>query len=99
MAFRVGQKVECIHHQPRRVAGGEYAELGGVYTVRGHVPCTDGIERIYLDEVHNRPMYCTAMGVIEFGFRASGFRPLVERKTDISVFTEMLTDTKITVDA
>ncbi|MDW5313745.1 hypothetical protein [Rhizobium sp. PL01] len=30
---------------------------------------------------------------------ASCFRPLIKRKTDISMFTKMLTDTKTTVDA
>lgn len=92
MTFRVGQKVECIVHWPqsRRRADAIYAEKGEVYTIRGFCPGTDGVTRLYLQEIRNDPMYCTALGTIEFGFNAKHFRPIVERKTDISIFTGML---------
>ena len=35
----------------------------------------------------------------DFGFRAARFRPVVERNTDISIFTKMLNPSKQTVDA
>lgn len=91
MNFRVGQKVVCIYHLPHesRRSGCNYPEKGSVYTVRGHVAGTDAKERILLDEVYNQPMRCI-VGTIEWGFRADAFRPIVERKTDISVFHEIL---------
>lgn len=90
--FRVGQKVVCIYHRPEhmRRADAIYPEKGGVYTVRGHCPGTDGKERIYLCEIVNVPMQCK-LGTLEWGYLASAFRPAVERKTDISIFTAMLT--------
>jgi hypothetical protein len=91
MSFHVGQKVVCIFHLPEnlRRADAIYPEKGVVYTVRGHAGGTDGKERVLLAEIHNVPM-AWRLGFQEFGFNAEAFRPVVERKTDISIFTAML---------
>lgn len=89
--FRIGQKVVCVAHFPRerRMAWATYAEKNQVYTVRGYVIRTDGVECLLLNEIHNPPRP-SRIGIVEFGFRANYFRPIVERKTDISVFVEIL---------
>lgn len=71
MAFRVGQKVVCIHPV------NNFRE-NEIYTVMG-------IDAVYLhidSLIGNRPIV---------GFFSWRFRPVVERKTDISIFTKMLT--------
>lgn len=86
MAFRVGQKVVCVDAHDIEVVTG--LVLGATYTVHGIAP-TDGYgtHGIFLCEV--LPPEPLSGGL--YGFRASRFRPAVERKTDISIFTEMLT--------
>lgn len=92
MTFRVGQKVVCIIHWPEHLRRYDaiYAEKGEIYTIRGFCPGTDGVTRLYLQEIHNRPMRSLSLGLMEFGFKASAFRPVVERKTDISIFKKIL---------
>lgn len=84
--FRVGQKVVCINDVPdpgRRFTDCIPPKRGMVYTVRDYVPSHYGNwTAIRLVEVVRRPD--------NMGFRASRFRPLVERKTDISIFTAVL---------
>jgi len=101
VTFRVGQKVVCIIHWPNelRKADAIYAEKDCVYTIRGFCPGTDGKTRLYLREIHNKPMVSRACGLMEFGFLADYFRPLVECKTDISIFTAMLNPSKRRVSA
>jgi hypothetical protein len=93
--FRVGQKVVCIVHWPLDIRRPDavYAEKDCVYTIRGFCPGTDGQTRLYLSGIHNKPMISVANGLMEFGFNAKYFRPLVERKTSIEIFTKMLTPT------
>ena len=87
MTFRVGQKVICIKQ------GGwtslHSSEIGPQY---GEIYTIEDIEVIptgtflTLSEINNPPRYV--------GFAANfwsvHFRPVVERKTDISIFTAML---------
>ena len=81
MSFDVGQKVECIHdtnftHMIRR---GTIYEVEYVYFPRGHTAiCLKGVGTWYPDAPP--------------GWPATWFRPIIERKTDISIFTAMLTD-------
>lgn len=96
MAFRVGQKVVCVDGSPA-VGGGTWGlepQKGSVYEIRN----------IGTGLVHGQPTLM--FGIVELDgtvpgvfWRASRFRPVVERKTDISIFTAMLNPSKQTVDA
>lgn len=88
--FRVGQKVVCVndglHPQTGKATS---VKAGTVYTVSGVARNNDchgygGIAIREADPVHH----------IMF-FAAWRFRPLAERKTDISQLQRMLTDTKV----
>jgi hypothetical protein len=103
MAFNIGQKVVCVDdvfssswndipNKPRR---------GRIYTVRGtcFYDYADApyAPAVYLEELLN-PLRIVAQVdtakfyAVELPFWAGRFRPVTERKTDISVFTDMLTD-------
>ena len=97
MTFRVGQKVVCIH-QPKSAIAKQWMELGAnypsknsIYTIRDIVSFPDGSSGFLLQELWNDHLGYKP----EPAFDACHFRPIVERKTDISVFTKMLTDTKV----
>jgi hypothetical protein len=87
MNFRVGQKVVCIDATDCELSLSENA----IYTITSirhpylRVDCKPGLG-IFGDEVAR-------------GYYSTRFRPIVERKTDISIFTRMLTDKKIGADA
>lgn len=97
MAFHIGQRVQCVrggwfvNDDPGVVA----PVVGATYTVRS---ISDGIEgtHIRLAEIRN-PIrdYADERGECMFlAIDPTGrtfFRPVVERKTDISIFTHMLT--------
>jgi hypothetical protein len=99
--FHVGQKVVCFRDIVEEMTfrqihdydsmGGLYPTVGAVYTVRSvwKSPFT-GEVGVYLDEIRN-PLMDTQIGPFELPFHASCFRPVSERKTDISVFKAMLT--------
>lgn len=102
MSFHVGQKVVCVDDDfsncgrlplnlPRK---------GGIYTLRDPFSA-DGWTWWRLVEVVNAPANPLngQYGVQEPGFVPRRFRPIVERKTDISIFTAMLTPSKQGVDA
>lgn len=93
-----------------RVPGSNYPANNRVYTIReirDDAQWRHGEHRIVvlLHEIDNSHLigkgfpenkaYC----YVEPGFNANGFRPLVTRKTDISIFTAMLHGTDQTVDA
>ena len=95
MNFRVGQKVVAvddpetwgdwwyrIHHPSKYDCPivGQIYTVANVFTLHDHL-CLEIVE-IYAP----REKWWGA------GFLASGFRPVVERKTDISVFTKILDD-------
>lgn len=95
MTFRVGQKVVCINAPVYSLHPSRYKELpkqGVVYTVRGY----RSSKSILLFEIVSG---FGDDGRGEAGFYASRFRPVIERKTDITVFTEILRKTNIGVDA
>lgn len=96
MVWRVGQKVVCIEDfsrstliDPRTIA----PTVGTVYRIRAIRPdallCT-GIFFL-LAEIKN-PQVVTGVGYIEQAFSSKGFRPAVDRKTDISIFQRILDD-------
>lgn len=91
MTFRAGQKVVCVADRRDGGFGDEiYPTKGMVYTIRSFAPIYDGSRpRVWLCEITNapRPYY---EGWHEKGFGVERFRPIVERKTDISAFHEIL---------
>lgn len=96
MAFRVGQKVVCIddtHHHPilgptiRWILRGEWPVRGHEYIVARSEFFVVGLPAVELVEIKN-------FEVFDRAWRASRFRPAVERETDISIFTEMLNPSK-----
>lgn len=94
--FRVGQKVVCVHAGDSIHIGGnmwlpgEEIHEGAVYTIHSTF-----IERgtqsvmVRLNEV-KRTRECFLVWGHD-GYGAYRFRPIVERKTDISIFKRMLT--------
>ena len=93
--FYLGQKVVCVVKVPPFSSCGEICpEYGVIYTVRGLGHCPIAGDGIYLEEIHNPPVACVG-GTMERYFENWGFRPAVERKTDISIFTAMLTNQKV----
>jgi hypothetical protein len=106
--FRVGQKVEripaprvrgAISHEDAARHGAKLARVGEVYTVRLVRVEPDGSQVLLLVELDNSHMANIGFGPLEPGFLSYGFRPLVERKTDISIFTAMLDTAKDRVSA
>lgn len=97
MTFRVGQKVVCVDDGNFSVdrhpwVSNKYLPnrpvRGNVYTVRGFDP--DFPESIYLCEIYNPNDLQWANGFGEGSFLPRRFRPIVERKTDISFAHEIL---------
>lgn len=77
----VGQKVECVDDSPDRAGRPLVVVRGGKYTITSIFYCF-GETGILLAEV--------APGLAP-GWQAKRFRPIIERKTDIGIFTAMLT--------
>jgi hypothetical protein len=87
--FHIGQKVVCIAGFKRHGFGLEtFPVKDGVYTIRDLCRCGDTLG-LRLEEIINQPMPY-AEGRLEAVFGAQFFRPLIERKTDISCFTRIL---------
>ena len=99
--FQVGQKVICVGHGYWHAYGRAPAApvRGGVYTIRWSGLCSDpsgvGQPALRFHELINPPHRWRG-GICECAFRVQNsdgtvnFRPLVERKTDISIFQRML---------
>lgn len=89
--FRVGQKVVCVDASSRQgYSWHDDAPIeGAVYTVSGNFVGADGTPIIHLIELRRSAEAVFWYGP-ETGYRASRFRPIVDRKTDISVFQEIL---------
>jgi len=75
--FRVGQKVVCVDDSPGKGTG-----RAPTFS-KGEVCEVTRLEPLY---------ECVAVGVNgeDWTWHPSRFRPVVERKTDISIFTQML---------
>lgn len=98
MTFRVGQKVVCIRGSHDRadhvrLAGAQHVFESTIYTIRDLV----------LSNPHHRPAVLLEEVVnplsliwgTEYCFDITRFRPLIERKTDISIFTRMLNPSQV----
>lgn len=98
--WHVGMKVVCVDD------GGfistEYIEImpvvGSVYTIREIVPYGKRVG-LRLDEIRNGKFQYTQGIQEEAAFSAKNFRPVHTRKTDVSIFTAMLTGSKRRVSA
>lgn len=101
MAFHVGQKVVCIldYGKPEMPGDVIWPEKNKIYTIRtllaiGREPS------LRVSEIKNAPhLYSNISVPIEPAFVVYAFRPLIENKTDISIFTKMLTGKRRSVDA
>lgn len=89
MAFHVGQRVTMKDDALWDIDPHEIPpEFGAVYTIRTITARKYGCY-IRLHEIHNVP-HEYEDGHEECDFAADEFRPVVERKTDISIFQAML---------
>lgn len=105
--FVVGQKVVAVGRKapakptrrsvPRpegNALGASYPEIGKIYTIRQINAWDDGVV-VLLEEVCNRRFIGLKGSKIEPGFPAECFRPVIDRKTDISQFKAMLNPSKV----
>jgi hypothetical protein len=106
MTFRVGQKVVCVEtwHLNGTGYGDEVGPVRGrIYTIRdigfGLNPAYPHSLQVRLAEITIPLRPYRGFPLQEPGFSVSRFRPIVERKTDISIFTAMLNPSKQGVDA
>jgi len=87
MAFFIGQKVVCIsddwEHTTDPSRKPEVVK-GGVYVIRG---------------VHDYGYPSLTFEGLRCFYHQGAFRPIVEKKTDIAIFTAMLTPKKVKADA
>lgn len=95
VTFRVGQKVVLVGWAQDAVSswraiGACYPDVGDVYTVRAVKPWKKSAI-LLLSEIDNSHLRYA----LEPGFRQEFFRPIVERKTDLSIFQKMLAPTGV----
>lgn len=90
--FHVGQKVVCIKDGPWSSEPFEKNEVGpnagDVLVIRGIEINSDGAWLVFKEIIN--PQYCYLDEYGELQFSSDDFRPVIERKTDISIFQEML---------
>lgn len=104
MNFHVGQKVVCIYPNeipgdPLTVHGWQPSEAlirGATYTVRRVFVGPLNRACVWLDEVERCFAARECFGP-DVGYAACRFRPLVEKKTDTSIFTRMLTGAPVRI--
>lgn len=95
MNFHVGQKVVCINDQNsfKRVGIWDFSvKMGEIYTIRwiGEFPFEPDRKfglGVRLVEVQRKPELPPWE---DYPYSIHRFRPLIERKTDISIFTTLL---------
>lgn len=93
MNFHIGQKVVCVDARQRNEYCSGCLKEGGIYTIRKVRFNPLGKLGVLLFEVRSgAPPFDDGN---ERGFLADRFRPLDERKTDISVFTKLLKDARL----
>jgi len=94
--FRVGQKVVCVDVRPSPIGRPPIElTLNAVYTISHIAPPNFwgdiGLGFVEVESVRD--------GFHSPEFSARRFRPVVDRPTDISIFTRMLTDADEKVEA
>jgi hypothetical protein len=86
MTFRVGQKVVCVDDRSNLWTA-PWIKRGCIYEISGFTAGTHDPLGLFPDNSSD----ILLVGIEKpGGFAAERFRPIVERKTDISVFTEIL---------
>lgn len=90
MAFRIGQKVVCVDARGRFCAETQPV-LNAIYTISGLHVDEDGDLICHLVEIARSDSAKQQWNNPNLGYDTRRFRPVIERKTDISIFTEMLT--------
>jgi len=96
--FKVGQKVVCVNVDPSRPGRmwvvSEAPSLGRVYTI-ADMWKDQVINEIVFDFIElSRSDFAVVLKGRKLGYGSWRFRPVVERKTDISIFTAMLNPAK-----
>lgn len=105
--FHVGQKVVFVDDSgisDPKIVGNKYGFVfpvkGSVYTVRAIVTSDyTGKVLLLLVEIDNREQAKATDWHKEPGVESDRFRPVIERKTDISIFTDMLKTQRVGVSA
>lgn len=94
--FRVGQEITPIDRRGFADLKPNEAQpkFGRIYTVRRVIDC-GAISGVQLNEIQNPVNYPNSPTSVECAFDARGFRPVVRRQTDISIFTRMLNPTQV----
>jgi len=84
--WHIGMEVECIKDAKKKIGdlGFPMFRKGEKYTIAGFHD--DNVYGLFLSFAECDPRH---MGHV------SGFRPIQKRKTDISIFTSMLTSSKV----
>lgn len=96
MTFRVGQKVVCVKGSPGDVAirgaAGSRPVRGEIVTINtiNYWPQKNRTLLTFVEHDNSRLINVYDCSGIEPGFDAECFRPVVERKTDISFAHEIL---------
>ena len=88
--FVIGQKIVCVDNSG---AGQGHLVVGNIYTVHGFAEGTQGMQRgtiyITLEETPVGPCTCKGGSSICPVWNPRRFKPLEERKTDISALKKM----------
>lgn len=90
--FQVGQKVVCIKRG--RWSGVEVCspKYGDILTIRAITKsCREAEPGLMFEEIKNPEMVFGCGCLCEPDFSVWRFRPITKKKTDISIFTAMLT--------
>ena len=106
--FHVGQKVVCINddfsHFQWKISYASFPRKDVVYSIRAvgedlwlnlpnAIPTKD--VTVWLNELINPPRFWNDVPIpYEYGFPGCMFKPLEEKKTDISTFTKILDNVK-----
>lgn len=94
-AFHVGQKVVCIDDSIGLDGSAAPIEEGRIYTVRG---VTKG-HSVRGEDIGLLFKEIPPMPAFPQGYSHSRFRPVVERKTSIAIFHEILHTQRVRTDA
>lgn len=102
--FSVGMKVVCVDDSDRdesvpgwTLRGGmDGLRKGAIYTIRSvFISPAWRSPVVRLEEIQRLPLSHYNGVAFESGYDPDRFRPVVTRKTDISIFTDMLTTTRV----
>lgn len=96
-AFRVGMRVTCIKDSNWSKKNGYILPVvGAVYTIGELLTAPNGMIGIRLVEI---PMQIKKSSGLPIAFQAENFRPVVERKTSIAIFHEILKTQRVRTPA